>query len=209
MDELNRHLADMYAPLYSSLLSRVKHLDMVLDILAFILLTKIPLSKKVWFIEAVFNLKSGKLQAYLRDLAAQAVLRCEPAIDANGEVEFLYASFPIFLLEKRRSGTFHISCDEHGSKLASMLLAMPPSILDPHSSTDNLNIVSSHEVQQLEGIWALLFEGPKPSNQLRKAFLRFDIMFYDADVVEQATKACLGILECVDKLVSSQTCLFC
>jgi hypothetical protein len=207
MDELNRHLADMYAPLYSSMLSRVKHLDMVLDILAFILLTKISLSKKVWFIEAVFDLKSGELQAYLGDLAA--VLRCEPDTDANGEIEFLYASFPIFLLEKRRSGTFHINCDEHGTKLASMLLAMPPSVLDPHSSTDNLNIVSSHEVQQLEGIWALLFEGPKPSDQLREAFLQFDIMFYDADVVEQATKACLGILECVDKLVSSQTCLIC
>ncbi|KAF9471698.1 hypothetical protein BDN70DRAFT_845199, partial [Pholiota conissans] len=102
--------------LYQYIFSNVKHLDIVKDILAYILLewnTSIPHPNEISQVEALFSLQAGDLESLLANLSA--IVHCVP--NTTTEVKFLHASLGDFLVDQSRSGEFYINLEEHQSQL--------------------------------------------------------------------------------------------
>jgi hypothetical protein len=182
--------------LYQYIFSQVEVLDKVLDILAYILIAK---TDSMASIEDALLLGQGGVEVCLADLTAVVKLEFDQS-GRFGKIKFHHASLPDFLLDKTRSGLYHIDVDEYRTKLACFLLENPPPRIGPHSTTNDLRALSMEEIYALERILIFLEEA-KPSDRLRQALVNFKIIFYDAGIVEKAVHVFLKVLECLDKKV--------
>ncbi|KAF8189399.1 hypothetical protein BJ912DRAFT_903477 [Pholiota molesta] len=104
-----------------------------LGILAFPLLAK---ESRVDLIEWAYGFPSGefKVQASLANLTSVITCKGKPPL-----IDFLHASLPDFLLDKSRSGEYHIGSD-HSTRLACDLLKLPT---EPVRERDRITLLIS------------------------------------------------------------------
>lgn len=183
--------------LYQHIFSQVEALDKVFEILAFVLLRK---GNGIDYIQGVFQLEGGDINVLFADLAA--VIECEPGIKRNdSKLKFLHASLPDFLLDKSRSGRYHIDTNESRTKLLCMLLERPPPTLNPLWSADDLNF---REQSRLYEISHFLGEA-KASERLCSAFMNFHCTFYTKNFLDGWNYLSADILRSLSQLVWSTT----
>jgi hypothetical protein len=102
---------------------KILDLDIALDLLAFPLLAN---ESRVDLIGWAYGFQSGEVQASLANLASVITCKDKPPV-----IRFLHASLPDFLLDKSRSGEYHISSD-HSTRLACNLLKLPTEPVREH-----------------------------------------------------------------------------
>jgi hypothetical protein len=181
--------------LYQHILSQVEARDKVFDIIALHLLTNYD---HISTFERVFLLEAGDLDVLFADLTA--VILCEPYTEDTPKLKFLHASLPDFLLDKSRSGQYHIDLDEYRIKLLCALLERPPLTLDALWWTGNLGHAIDRERSRLLAIGGLLKKA-KASERLRSAFIHFNCRFYSKDFLTHRGSLCPDILETLKRLV--------
>ncbi|KAF8184731.1 hypothetical protein BJ912DRAFT_1144507 [Pholiota molesta] len=167
--------------LYQYIFSQVKALDKVLDILAYILLHEVT---DIPEIEGIFDYTIGEVEILLADL--RSVIVCPRRGSPSVNIKFLHASLPDFLLDKSRSGIYHISGDVSTTRLLCVLLKTP---------TRRWTFYGRYRP-----ILRLLKEA-KPSEELRLALLNFSESIYDGGRAGAMThETCAEFLKCLHRL---------
>ncbi|KAF8194122.1 hypothetical protein BJ912DRAFT_901305 [Pholiota molesta] len=191
--------------LYLYILSQVKQLDAVRNVLAFHLIHSYF---NIQNLESLFQLAAGELEVLFADLTA--LVQCS-ANTPNTGMKILHASLPDFLLDESRSGDYYINLDEYRTKLLSLFLERPCPILDPHSSTPNLK----HDPDLEWGeSWRLLMisillSRAKPSDRLQRACMNFNGIIPSADMARISLNQISSIINHLKNLVCLNTVYMC
>ncbi|KAF8198548.1 hypothetical protein BJ912DRAFT_29602 [Pholiota molesta] len=172
--------------LYQHIFSQVEALDMVINIIAYILILE---QDRIPHIEHIFLLEAGDVEVLFADLIA--LITCEHAT-----LKFLHASLPDFLLDKSRAQKYHIDLDEYRTTLLCMLLERPPRVVD---AVADLKHVIYREQTRLIAILRLLNK-VKASERLRIAFTNFKYKFYNEDAFTTYDLICPEILYSLKRL---------
>jgi hypothetical protein len=192
--------ADLDA-LYQYIFSQVKQVDTVRNVLAWHFINS---NLKIRTLESLFQLANGELEVLFADLTA--LVRCS-ADTPDDVMKILHASLPDFLLDKSRSGDYYINLDDGRTNLLSLFLERPCPILDPHSSTLDLEHESDLELGESWRLHAirLLLEGAMASDRLQRACMNFNCIIYRAHMTDQCSDSICVILNCLKNLVCLNT----
>ncbi|KAF8171689.1 hypothetical protein BJ912DRAFT_1148431 [Pholiota molesta] len=160
--------------LYEHIFSQVETLGKVLDIIGYVIASRVGLIKHI---QKAFLLEEGELDVLFADLTA--VILFKPPSQGIPELKFLHESLPDFLVDKSRSKTkhYHIDIDEYTTNLLCRFLERRPPILELLRSGDDLQDTIDREQNRLRAIRNLLGKATA-SERLRSALMSFNCTFY-------------------------------
>ncbi|KAF9478227.1 hypothetical protein BDN70DRAFT_880179 [Pholiota conissans] len=181
--------------IYQHILSQVKWLDKILNIIAYVLLTNDFIIAKI---EKIFGIEAGELNYLFVDLAP--IIQCDFCGDSSvTEIRFLHIAFADFLQDPNRSGYYFLDLEEYRTKLLCIFLETP--IWHSCASPLDLDATKQCEFLRLAAISTLL-ERAKASIRLQHALMNVSSLLYTIKIKGNTSNAqkCAEILHNLGKL---------